>query len=172
MISIGERTPLPIPERSSARSPCFASKRWLIVFGSRSSDDLDTNYEMLPLAQERPDGRGRIEFVPAVPAGWCSFNSVSQAGASILSISRSESRGQATLVGQRCWNDARVASLTATGLLRELVQAVARRPARSKDRGTPASSLFSSLRIGSFAQVSSELRAARVLCFRLAGLAA
>jgi hypothetical protein len=35
----------------------------------RLTDNLGTHYEMLPLAQETLAGRGRIEFVPAVPAG-------------------------------------------------------------------------------------------------------
>jgi hypothetical protein len=34
------------------------------------TDNLGTKYEMLPPAQETLDGRVRIEFVPAVPAGW------------------------------------------------------------------------------------------------------
>jgi hypothetical protein len=33
-------------------------------------DNLGTHYEMLPLARETLDGRGRIEFVPGAPAGW------------------------------------------------------------------------------------------------------
>jgi hypothetical protein len=36
----------------------------------RLTDNLDTHYEMLPLAEETLDGQGQIEFVPAVPAGW------------------------------------------------------------------------------------------------------
>ena len=36
----------------------------------RLTDTLDTHYEMRPLLQETLDGKGRIEFVPAVPAGW------------------------------------------------------------------------------------------------------
>jgi len=51
------------------------------VFSSRSfgrdeletlqlTDNLGTHYEMLPLARETLDGRGRIEFVPGAPAGW------------------------------------------------------------------------------------------------------
>ena len=36
----------------------------------RLTDNLDTRYEMLPLAQETLDGRGQIEFAPAVPPGW------------------------------------------------------------------------------------------------------
>src|SRR5512133_1107817 len=51
------------------------------VFASRSfapvdlenlclTDNLGTRYEMRPLTQEALDGKGRIEFVPTVPAGW------------------------------------------------------------------------------------------------------
>lgn len=36
----------------------------------RLTDNFDTPYEMLPLAQETLDGQGQIEFAPAVPPGW------------------------------------------------------------------------------------------------------
>jgi hypothetical protein len=36
----------------------------------RLTDDLDTTYKMVPLAAEALDGRGRIEFLPAVPLEW------------------------------------------------------------------------------------------------------
>jgi hypothetical protein len=36
----------------------------------RLTDNLGTHYEMLPLALETLDGRGRIEFVPGAPAAW------------------------------------------------------------------------------------------------------
>src|SRR3954447_19516802 len=37
----------------------------------RLTDNLDTKYEMRrPLPLVPLDGKGRIEFVPAVPAGW------------------------------------------------------------------------------------------------------
>ncbi len=54
----------------------FASRRFAPV-GLENlclTDNLDTHYELLPPVQETLHGRGRIEFVPAVPSGWTRLN--------------------------------------------------------------------------------------------------